>query len=270
MEPPQRQHVHVIVDSIESRFFSDIPRQTESEPSEPGTPPPPGIPAHIYHGTIPKSPPPGLVRVYSPTITPTRIIGNDQATLFGDFASYIEAGVDENGSPVIFNLICTICQSRKLIARRETRTPSPYDLAEYEGLSVLPCGHYFGSECIAAWMHTCMSLNSEPSCPLCRFQLVYSCGHDLDPRDLDPTRGRREQIPLTFPEGGTIPMCCEFCLEEQIWLMHSALQKLLFPRDLPYEDIVSGDWIAALRSELSYLEDSVWYIWGLRKLYNRW
>ncbi|KAI0444112.1 hypothetical protein F4803DRAFT_573737 [Xylaria telfairii] len=81
---------------------------------------------------------------------------------------------------------CDICQERRL------QMPDWLDSTSYENekwnsepLSVLPCGHFFGYECLRGWMKMNQNEGVTPTCPKCRFPLVYpKCQHALQPRAL--------------------------------------------------------------------------------------
>ncbi len=46
-----------------------------------------------------------------------------------------------------------------------------------EAWSTIPCGHRFGSFCIKTWL----GLADQPACPICRRDMVHSCGHPVLP-----------------------------------------------------------------------------------------
>ncbi|KAI0008868.1 hypothetical protein F4779DRAFT_584831 [Xylariaceae sp. FL0662B] len=83
-----------------------------------------------------------------------------------------------------------------------------------ERTAVLPCGHFFGFDCLALWCQQREEEDDYPSCPLCRFPIVYwSCGHPIPIRPYDVSMDRQLQLPPTEPEGGeySVPPFCESC-----------------------------------------------------------
>ncbi|KAI0185414.1 hypothetical protein EV127DRAFT_412251 [Xylaria flabelliformis] len=196
--------------------------------------PPPGVSADEYFSGLPNSPPPGLVRVSPAKPAPVRRITNETASLFGDFARYIDDGVDEDGNPVVIDLTCCICMESKLLVSNCQAANSCGNSSTFEDLTIMPCGHFMGFTCLYNWLLTTDRQN--PTCPLCRFKLVYRCGHDLEPREYTYLLPRREQVPLTLPEGGMVPHSCDVCYEKCIEDALTRLRYLLFP-----SDIVTGD-----------------------------
>jgi len=62
---------------------------------------------------------------------------------------------------------CPICQETV-----GTRRPDGIT----ETWSAIPCGHRFGSFCIKTWLGL-----DQPSCPVCRRDMVHACGHPVLP-----------------------------------------------------------------------------------------
>ncbi|TRX97570.1 hypothetical protein FHL15_001325 [Xylaria flabelliformis] len=239
-----RLEVLAAVNFVESQFPNGqahkshpwgVSNPAHSCPHSPPQGPPPGVSADEYFSGLPNSPPPGLVRVLPAKPAPVRLITNETASLFGDFARYIDDGVDEDGNPVVVDLTCCICMESKLsVSTCQAANNSPGNSSPFEELTIMPCGHFMGLDCLYNWLLTTDWRN--PTCPLCRFKLVYGCGHDLEPKEYTPLRPRREQIPLTLPEGGRVPHSCDICYEKCIKQTLSRLRSFLFP-----SDIVAGD-----------------------------
>jgi len=76
---------------------------------------------------------------------------------------------------------CEICQE---IVGQET----PDGIVE--SWSVLPCGHSFGSHCIKTWL----GLADQPSCPMCRRDMVHHCGHPVLPIAISSRQRRRKSV----------------------------------------------------------------------------
>ncbi|KAI1736869.1 hypothetical protein F4680DRAFT_451481 [Xylaria scruposa] len=207
---------------------------SHSHPHPPPQDLPPGVPADQYFSGLPNYPPPGLVRASPTTLAPVHLITNEDASLFSDFAGYLDNGVDEDGNPVVVDLTCSICMESKLLVSNCQAANSSSDSRPSEDLCVMPCGHFIGYDCLYEWLLT--TANSTPTCPLCRFELVYRCGHDVEPREYTSLMTRREQVPLTVPEGGMVPNYCDACYERCIMQAVERLRHLLFP-----DDILDGD-----------------------------
>ncbi|KAI1132452.1 hypothetical protein F5Y10DRAFT_293546 [Nemania abortiva] len=249
-----------------------LPAQQQPQPYS--EPPPPGVPADVYHRSRPEGPPPGLVRTFSPLPTPIHLVWNGNASLFGDFARYLDTGVDENGYPVNIDLTCVICLRCKLIVPlRVTPTdPNPYHSEDgLEKLAVLPCGHFFGSKCLEKWCEeTDWQFGYDgPPCPICRFELIYSCGHTLPAREYDPTRSRIEQMPLTLPEGGQIPRLCESCCLTELNEAIERLKHLLFPQQIVPGDLRDPNHLAMLHERSVTFRKKMWQYYSQNQSFNR-
>ncbi|KAI1828564.1 hypothetical protein F4861DRAFT_8575 [Xylaria intraflava] len=240
-------------------------RFNESVPSIPEIPLPPGVPAGEYLGAVPTGPPPGLDQVRSTKPSSPRII-ND-SPLFGHFAPYLDKGLDENGCPVIVDLTCGICQDHKLIPSRATLSSARFNFGETEWLSVLPCGHFFGSKCLARWLDHLEDNGVCPTCPLCRFELAYDCGHNIPPREYNPLLARKEHMPMTIPEGGSLPSLCEDCFDWEIESMVDLLRHLvpshIVPEDFKTE--IAGDIVA---TSFIWLKDRIEDCRKVKEHYN--
>ncbi|KAI0533078.1 hypothetical protein GGR58DRAFT_506753 [Xylaria digitata] len=213
------------------RFIEGCLPNAHTEQSSTSVTLPPGLSADQYYRDLPKGPPPGLVRVGEPTLAPTRLLTNEDVSLFSDFAHYLDTGVDENGFPVVIDLTCLICTERKLLVQASVAARSQQ---AHERLAILPCGHFMGENCLSRWLLSTglYNYNSCTHCPLCRFELAYECGHFILPYKYNPFMRRGKQIPITLPEGGKIPDECEICYKGNMdWAIDKS-QDLLFPRGI--------------------------------------
>ncbi|KAI0553646.1 hypothetical protein F4679DRAFT_598935 [Xylaria curta] len=119
-----RLEIFAAVNFVESHFSDSQAHKTHSWrmsnaahshshphplPHPPPQGPPPGVPADQYFSDLPDHPPPGLVRALPTTPAPVRLITNENASLFGDFARYLDNGVDADGNPLVLDLTCPIC-----------------------------------------------------------------------------------------------------------------------------------------------------------------
>ncbi|KAH8163533.1 hypothetical protein CIB48_g4707 [Xylaria polymorpha] len=275
-----RSEMLAAINFVESHFpNSQAPKPTfpwrvhndppHSQPPHLPPPPPPGVLAEGFYSSVPDHPPPGLIRTDPPTPAPSRVITNETASLFGDFARYLDEGIDEDGNPVVVDLTCCICMHSKL---QVSDFVTPHTCGNAPGtvevLAVLPCGHYFGSDCLYEWLE--YNTREEAGCPLCRFQLVYDCGHGLEPRGYNPLGTRREQIPMTIPEGGKVPRSCEYCFEGCIDTAIDRLRRLLFPPDVIPGDLQFPNSDEILRSTSAHFKLKVWNFLILNEHYIRW
>ncbi|KAI0404805.1 hypothetical protein F4802DRAFT_565551 [Xylaria palmicola] len=241
----------------------------------PPTPPqlwlgPPGIPPDLYYRSIPAGAPPGLVRCYPPVQAPIHRITNNNASLFGDFARYLDKGVDDKGSRVSIDLTCVICLERKLrVPDRVMPECSDCDARALETLAVLPCGHFFGSGCLSKWAAE-IAPESWVPCPLCRFDLAYRCGHDMMPREYDAENPRRGSVPRTLPEGGGICNLCFCCYESEIGASLDRLASLLFPDDIVPGDLKYANSAEALTATSLHFQEKVWKLLSETDHYIRW
>ncbi|KAI1097507.1 hypothetical protein F4804DRAFT_347121 [Jackrogersella minutella] len=206
---------------------------------------PPGLLESQYDGPM-DYPPPGLVRAMAPVIISEEeyrrerlgrqhVIDNSQVSLFSDFAQYFDSEFDMYGNRIFIDLTCGICGDCKLeVPSRVTPHRSPEETCQAESMSVLPCGHFFGSRCLDRWISTCKNEEKYGDCPLCRFPLYYEdCSHDIRIRPFDPRFHRINQLAHTIPEGGVVPAHCKSCRVD--WIRHLAerMVETVYPRDVP-------------------------------------
>lgn len=104
---------------------------------------------------------------------------------------------------------CQICKSTRLLFQ-----PEP-DGREADGSwrdsvpTLMPCGHVAGAACLDAWFA------DHDSCPFCRRRLLYrKCGHKVTTRYI--THESLLLMPVTIPEGGTIPHWCFECYQSEL------------------------------------------------------
>jgi hypothetical protein len=107
-------------------------------------------------------------------------------------------------------LLCVICTESRLTlpagSRRGEHRPGG-EAARDSDPAMLPCGHVFGSACLAVW------LAAHDMCPACRFVLQYElCWHPIAPRRL--TRENLLFSPATLPDGGEVGPQCGPCLRQ--------------------------------------------------------
>ncbi len=128
-------------------------------------------------------------------------------------------------------LTCSICRAATL--RLPRATMSNREGLPTEDLTVAPCGHVFGAQCLAAWMSSRFAEGAVPGCPACRFPLLHSaCGHyltvrgfsfDGDEEDGEDERQQRrhlgglpDRVPVVVPRGGRVPPFCGPCREQNV------------------------------------------------------
>ncbi|KAI0972784.1 hypothetical protein F4678DRAFT_478631 [Xylaria arbuscula] len=237
---------------------------------------PPGIPKNDgYHKSLIEGAPPGLVRVCPPRLAQTRLFDNSNTTLFSDFEAYLDGGLDEDGNHVLVDLTCMICCENKLqVPHRVMPASSGSDDADgkTESISVLPCGHFFGTKCLQKWLVVAerQDENGVAHCPVCRFSMIYQCGHILFPQRYDPDYRRRARVALTIPEDGLVPEMCRSCHEGEIDDALDRLQRLLFPLAREYGDLRFEDSEQGLLESSMLLDEQAWHCWGMNIHYNRW
>ncbi|KAI5926868.1 hypothetical protein F4810DRAFT_653868 [Camillea tinctor] len=228
---------------------------------------PPGVSPGSWHG-VPNGPPPGLVRVSPPIPAPVHWITDQDVSIFSDIAPYFETGIDEHGHPVRIDLRCQICQCSRLEMPCCVAPRGPGVLDHpVEPLSVLPCGHMFGSSCLEKWVSSQEEEEVIPCCPMCRFELIYRddyCGHVLPVQPYDIRLPRNQQTPLTLPEGGCEPEACRSCTRDQMY------EHARYVSDLALPEIPSGNFVPAFqdrgqdimsRAAMSLFND----IWNMRE-----
>ncbi|KAI0117425.1 hypothetical protein F4814DRAFT_448427 [Daldinia grandis] len=206
---------------------------------------PPGITEDIY-SSVRNTPPPGLVRAYPPQPISysayrktldrnVRVITNDDVSVFGDFAAYVEYGLDTAGRRIELYLTCHISQTALDVMSRTPRSRDPRETSQSEPMAVLPCGHFFSFRGIDDWIRTRASDNICPDCPLCRFPLIYpQCGHEIRIRPYDMRFTRDGQLPLTVSEGGFVPEYCRRCRADYLKLIGQQVAYHIYPDTIPF------------------------------------
>ncbi|KAI0817189.1 hypothetical protein GGR55DRAFT_693481 [Xylaria sp. FL0064] len=228
--------------------------------------PPSGETAEEHRDTRIDGHPPGLIHVSPPTLEPIRVLNNENVSQFRDIRPYLDGGIDENGYPVVVDLDCSICCTSKLRVRQcmmpqsQSRNKSSSsdangnnmdEIDAIENLSVLPCGHFFGAECLNTWFDTSKEEGSyELHCSTCRFPCWHQCNHYIQPSNYDPSRSAMAHIPRTLPEGGRVPDKCKSCFK------YAYEQKI-------YE-------VEILEKNAETLFERMWDFWDLDAHLNRW
>ena len=234
---------------------------------------PPGLSPEEYRHGLLTGPPPGLVRVTAPVPAPIRVLGNQDVSLFGDFASHLDKngrGLDAEGRRILIDLNCGICLDKRLCVPLGVTPQSHYDgNSQFESLEVLPCGHFFGSECLENWFYTSLEEGNRLRCPLCRYQLAYRCGHFLEPRTHHPEFYRADSVPLTIPEGGRVPEYCDSCHGKVVQETFIRLRDLLFPQVIA-ADLRHPESAGMLRGAEKELYDDVSLYYRMGYHYNMW
>ncbi|KAI1642246.1 uncharacterized protein F4817DRAFT_353378 [Daldinia loculata] len=210
---------------------------------------PPGVTEDIYR-SVRNTPPPGIVRAYPPQPISyaayrkaldrnVRVITNDDVSVFGDIAHYVEYGLDSAGRRIELYLTCHISQTALDVMSRTPRSRDPQGMSLSEPMAVLPCGHFFGFRGIDDWTRTRYNDNVSPDCPLCRFPLIYpQCGHEIRIRPYDPRFTRDGQLPLTIPEGGSVPEYCLRCRVDYLKLIGQQVAYQIYPNDIPFSAFI--------------------------------
>jgi hypothetical protein len=200
---------------------------------------------------------------YKPQIKKRRLI--EEPSLFRDIAGYLDDGRDEEGNEVSIEAPCPICG--RVLKLPEAVMPQQCAELETEALVVLPCGHMFGAECLAAHLRLTDQMAAQHPrdeqhpdrfarcCPLCRLLLEYQyCGHNLRFRPFDPRRPRREQVPLTIPEGGRLLEFCRSCDLRHCRIEIEHFCEAVLPNvechRYPHPDRINPEQVSVVRSRL--------------------
>ncbi|KAI6083887.1 hypothetical protein F4821DRAFT_262484 [Hypoxylon rubiginosum] len=136
-------------------------------------------------------------------------IDNGDVSLFGDIREVLRTHVDADGNPAMLDLVCMICFLRPLEVPAPVAPRRPAWILDHpEWIQVLPCGHFFGGRCYTRWDDINVERLNELPCPVCRFSNVHpDCGHRIAIRVANGT----SEVPLTIPEGGSVPPRCSHC-----------------------------------------------------------
>ncbi|KAI0163971.1 hypothetical protein GGR57DRAFT_451972 [Xylariaceae sp. FL1272] len=132
----------------------------------------------------------------SSVVTKSHITIDDIST-WDELSKYITAfcpaakGLD--GRKVTINVNCWICcgglDLPSWVSPDGARDEEHNIPAKNEKLAVLPCGHFFGAECLRIWCKKSMESGKTPVCPLCRVGLTHHmCDHLLSFRTLNSRR----------------------------------------------------------------------------------
>lgn len=95
---------------------------------------------------------------------------------------------------------CPICQQTV-----GSKTPDGI----VETWSTLPCGHSFGAHCLKSWL----GLAEQPSCPVCRRDMVHTCGHPVLPTPAG--KGRLQKKRKTNKQEPSLSQTCQYCVAAQ-------------------------------------------------------
>ncbi|KAI0136337.1 hypothetical protein BJ170DRAFT_710321 [Xylariales sp. AK1849] len=130
---------------------------------------------------------------------------------FRDIAPYFDSGRDENDNEVVIDMSCPVCG--RLLEVPNCVAPLNYPNPDIEPLVVTPCSHMLGAHCLEINnRYRDEGGEGERACPICRFPLVYSeCKCRIPLRPYNPRFPRRQQLPLTIPEGGRVHDICREC-----------------------------------------------------------
>ncbi|KAK1834345.1 hypothetical protein QBC39DRAFT_369253 [Podospora conica] len=100
-------------------------------------------------------------------------------------------------------IACEICHKAELSVGLPPETALDHIAA------ILPCGHVFGQKCIKGW------LESNTTCPTCRFDLSYPCKRHCVPA-VPINVHTILWIPKTIARGGRIQSVCPTCREHEL------------------------------------------------------
>ncbi|KAI1376394.1 hypothetical protein F4677DRAFT_419817 [Hypoxylon crocopeplum] len=207
---------------------------------------PPGMIEGQYTGVM-NDPPPGLVRAMPPVPlqnyhefrdqinSQRRDMDENQVAVFGDAAEYFDTGFDIYGNTIRLDLTCQICHENWLdVPEHISPIRDPNDSEWVEPMAILPCGHFFGGRCLDQWFRTRRDAHLHLECPTCRYKCIHTrCRHDIRIRHYDARFPRFDQLPLTIPEGGVIPVDCFPCRQERLKDLSIGILSTIYPSDVP-------------------------------------
>ncbi|CZT46612.1 uncharacterized protein RSE6_07064 [Rhynchosporium secalis] len=132
---------------------------------------------------------------------------------------------DDNRSPDLFGVaykvpedrdVCGVCQGRLTgpSAENDDRYPC-FSAGSAGGVVALPCNHYFGLQCIQAWM----SNPNTPNCPSCRH--AYKIVRELEASEL-----------VVLPPGYEDQRLVDFIPDSDMKEMHIKLMKIYYAKIL--------------------------------------
>ncbi|EMR63713.1 putative cell cycle checkpoint protein [Eutypa lata UCREL1] len=102
----------------------------------------------------------------------------DEGNYWPAIHNTVQAGFVRDGRPVRIGLRCGICDDH-VLAFPPGALHNP-DSQATDNVVVLPCGHFYGTTCIARWRATQDRNGQTPTCPACRYPLVHrACGHPV-------------------------------------------------------------------------------------------
>ncbi|KAI1353022.1 hypothetical protein F5Y01DRAFT_313380 [Xylaria sp. FL0043] len=250
--------------------------------------PPPRMTAEEHRETRIDGHPPGLIHVSPSTVAPIRVLNNESVSQFRDIKPYLDPSIDENGYPVVVDLVCSICCASKLKARQcvmpqshnESSSSDANDnnmdeIDAIEYLSVFPCGHFIGAECLKRWL--CDTSNEEESssplrCSTCRFPCWHQCNHCIRPCNYDPRESVMAHIPRTHPEGGRVPDKCKSCFKygyvQKIYEVHHLMLGAI--ADCPVGDLRYEESAEILEKNAERFLERMWEFWDLDAHLNHW
>ena len=171
------------------------------------------------------------------------VLTNSDISMFTHLAPYLytandsdggeESGVAERRENTRVELNCVICLEAKLEMPAHLSTIPAEDTGtgplNVESFAVTPCGHILGYACLSASVWARISRGKEPVCPICRFSLVYGCGHLIPMRPYNVRVGRSRQLPVTLPEGGSISSTCRDCDAQEFEDNLGVMESLAYP-----------------------------------------
>lgn len=100
---------------------------------------------------------------------------------------------------------CLICDVKTL-----SYWDQHHDESADEVPALLPCGHFFGLDCLTVW------LAGHDTCPSCRRVLRHEgCGHQVEPHAVLDCPGAIP-MPQTVPEGGQVHRKCGPCRKRRV------------------------------------------------------
>ncbi|KAI0181279.1 hypothetical protein GGR52DRAFT_26912 [Hypoxylon sp. FL1284] len=135
------------------------------------------------------------------------------ASLYSAIRSVIETLAGPNGEPATLDLACAMCWEPLAVPAAVAPRRRGRARAQRERILVLPCGHFFGHECVEKWVYARYAGGGMLRCPTCRRDVFHrGCGHPVTGWTVGAgADGPVLGVPLTLPEGGRVALTCARC-----------------------------------------------------------
>ncbi|KAF2967304.1 hypothetical protein GQX73_g6268 [Xylaria multiplex] len=151
-------------------------------------------------------------------------------------------------SNIQVRLTCDICCIKHLRLPGWNDRLEPTNTADNsENICVLPCGHFFGDECIRNWVGQRHDDIDGATCPKCRFQLTHKeCGHEITPAIVPSLCPFDPRDVASYVPGTSVH---KLQLGQNISIIDDSYQGPLVPRGENYFNDVHKCYLCVLESD---------------------